>query len=331
MRNAILATISCGLLAAGAQAQAAASAPAQTAQAQSYPNKIVKLLVPAGAGSASDTIGRIFAQRYGEIIGQVILIDNRAGAGGRIGPAAAAKAPPDGYTLFQGNSIGLGTLVTTASNLEYDPQTDFIPITPIASYQNILVCNPSLPARSMAELVAYAKERPNTVRFSTAGLGSGNHFAVELLNMKAGVKMQHVPYRTNAQGMQEVIAGQLECTIESTAGPYVASGQLRALGVTSAKRNPRLPDVPTLAEQGVKGYDLSWWHALLVPAGTPAPIVAKIRDAAVKTTSAPAWRQRLFAAGFDPRDGTPEELAAMIKFEIERYRTIAQEANLKFD
>lgn len=318
MSKAILATMVCVLLAANAHAQP-------------YPNKIIKLLVPAGAGSASDTIGRMFGQRFGEVIGQVILVDNRAGAGGRIGPAVAAKSPADGYTLFLGNSIGLGTLVTTAANLEYDPQTDFIPITPVASYQNILVCNPGLPVRSIAELIAYAKERPNAVRFSTAGLGSGNHFAVELLNMKAGVRMQHVPYRTNAQGMQEVIAGQLECTIESTAGPFVASGQLRALGVTSAKRNPRLPDVPTLDEQGVTGYDLSWWHALLVPAGTPAPIVAKIRDAAVKVTSDPAWRQRVFAAGFDARDGTPEELAAMIRFEIERYRTIAKATNMKFD
>lgn len=318
MRKTILAIISGVLLATGAHAQP-------------YPNKVIKLLVPAGAGSASDAIGRLFAQRFSEVIGQLIVVDNRAGAGGRLGPAVAAKAPPDGYTLFLGNSIGLGTLVTTASNLEYNPETDFIPISPVASYQNILVCNPNLPVRSIAELIAYAKERPNAVRFSTAGLGSGNHFAVELLNMKAGVKMQHVPYRTNAQGMQEVIAGQLECTIESTAGPFVASGQLRALGVTSAKRNPRLPNVPTLDEQGVKGYDLSWWHALLVPAGTPAPIVEKIRDAAVKTTLDPAWRQRVFAAGFDPRDGTPEELAAMIKFEIERYKTIAKAANLTFD
>lgn len=318
MRKTFLVATACVLLAV-------------TAQAQPYPNKIIKLLVPAGPGSATDTIGRMFAQRFGEIMGQSILIDNRPGAGGRIGPAAAAKAPPDGYTLFQGNSIGLGTLVTTASNLEYNPETDFIPITPLASYQNIVACNPNLPVRSVAELIAHVKERPDTVRFSTAGLGSGNHFALELLNMKAGVKIQHVPYRSNVQGMQDVIAGQLECTIESTAGPYVASGHLRALGVTSAKRNPRLPDVPTLDEQGVKGYDLSWWHGLFVPAGTPAPVVEKIREAAVMTTSDPVWRQRLFAAGFDPRDGTPEELAAMIRFEIERYRTIAREANLKFD
>lgn len=318
MKTAILAAICSVLLATGAHSQP-------------YPNKIIKLIVPAGAGSASDAIGRLFGQRLSEVIGQLIVIDNRAGAGGRLGPAVAAKAPPDGYTLFLGNSIGLGTLVTTASNLEYDPVADFIPITPVAGYQNILVCNPNLPVRTMAELIAYAKQRPNAVRFSTAGLGSGNHFAVELLNMKAGVKLQHVPYRTNAQGMQEVIAGQIECTIESTAGPYVAAGQLRALGVTSAKRNPRLPDVPTLDEQGVKGYDLSWWHALLVPARTPAPIVETLRVAAVKATSDPAWRQRLYAAGFDPRDGTPGDLAAMIKFEIERYRTIAKAANLKFD
>lgn len=318
MRKAILAAMCCVLLAAGVEAQ-------------QYPNKPIKLLVPAGAGSASDAIGRLFAQRFGEVIGQVIVVDNRAGAGGRLGPAVAAKSPPDGYTLFLGNSIGLGTLVTTATNLEYDPVADFIPISPVASYQNILVCNPNVPARTMAELIAYAKKRPNAIRFSTAGLGSGNHFAVELLNWKAGVQTQHVPYRTNALGMQEVIAGQIECTIESTAGPYVASGQLRALGVTSLKRNPRLPDVPTLDEQGVKGYDLWWWHAVLVPARTPAPIVETIRAAAVKVTSDPAWKQRVYAAGFDPREGTPEDLAAMIKFEIERYRSIAKAANLKFD
>jgi tripartite-type tricarboxylate transporter receptor subunit TctC len=318
MKKAVLASICCALL-------------AMNVHAQTYPNKIIKLIVPAGAGSASDAIGRLFGQRFGEVIGQPIVIDNRAGAGGRLGPAVAAKSPPDGYTLFLGNSIGLGTLVTTARNLEYDPVADFIPISPVASYQNILVCNPNLPVRTMAELVAYAKQRPNAVRFSTAGLGSGNHFAVELLNMRAGVQMVHVPYKTNAQGMQEVIAGQIECTIESTAGPYVAAGQLRALGVTSLKRNPRLPDVPTLDEQGVKGYDLWWWHALLVPAKTPAPIIEAVRAAAVKVTSDPAWKKRVYEAGFDPREGTPEELAAMIKFEIERYRSIAKAANLKFD
>lgn len=318
MKKAILASALCCLLSANAQAQ-------------NYPDRVIKLLVPAGPGSATDTIGRMFAQRFSEVIGQAVVLDNRPGAGGRIGPSIAAKATPDGYTLFQGNSIGLGTLVTTASNLDYDPITDFIPITPIASYQNILVCNPTLPVRSIAELIAYVKERPQAVRFSTAGLGSGNHFALELLNVKAGVKIQHVPYRSNVQGMQDVIGGQLECTIESTAGPFVASGQLRALGVTSAKRNPRLPDIPTLDESGLKGYDLSWWHALFVPAKTPADVVEKVRAAAVKTTSDPAWRQKLFASGSDPLDGTPEELAAMIKFEIDRYRTIAKQANLKFE
>ncbi len=302
-----------------------------SARAQIYPDKVIRILVPSGAGSASDIIGRIFAQRFSQAIGQPVVIENRAGGGGRIGTAFAAKSANDGYTLFLGNSIVLGTLVTTAPNLEYDPASDFAPISPVAGYQIILACNPNVPARSVGELIAYAKQHPGGVRFSTAGLGAGNHFALELMNTMAGVKMQHVPYRSNAQGIQDVIAGQIECTFDSLVGPYVVGGQLRALAVTSTKRDSRLADVPTLDEQGLKGFDLSFWHALLAPVGTPKPVLDRVRGAAIQTLSDPELRQKLFNAGFEARDGTPEELATMIRFEIERFRSIAKAADMKFE
>ena len=313
------------MLASGAMAQ---SAPG----ADTYPNRPIRLIVPSGPGSATDLAARIFAEEAGRRLGIPVVADNRTGAGGRIGPDTAARAPADGYTLIWANSIGFGVLSTTAGNLPYDPGRDFEPIAPLAWFQITLVCNPRLvPAQNLRELIAYMKARPGAVRVSSAGVGSGNHFALELFNWKAGVETLHVPYRNPIQGIQDVVAGNLECTMDSQVGAQIEAGQLRAYAVTGSERDPRLPQVPTMAEAGLAGYDLTWFQAIAAPAGTPRNAIERLQAVAREVAETPAFRSRMATAGLTVMPGTAEDLARMIRFEIDRYRSIATQANLRFE
>lgn len=310
----------------------AAPVQAQQAPAEPFPNRPIRLIVPSGPGSATDLAARIFAEEASKRLGRQVVADNRTGAGGRIGPETAARAPADGYTLIWANSVGFGVLSTTASNLPYDPVRDFDPIAPLAWFQITLVCNPRLvPAQNLQELIAYMKARPGQVRVSSAGMGSGNHFALELFNWKAGVETVHVPYRNPIQGIQDVVAGNLECTMDSQVVGQIEAGQLRAYAVTGSQRDPRLPQVPTMAEAGLQGYDLTWFQALAAPAGTPRAAIERLEAVAREVASDPAFRTRMAAAGLTVMPGTAEDLARMIRFEIERYRSIAAQANLRFE
>lgn len=310
----------------------AVPARAQQAPADPYPNRSIRLIVPSGPGSATDIAARIFAEEASRRLGRPVVADNRTGAGGRIGPETAARAPADGYTLIWANSVGFGVLSTTGTNLPYDPVRDFDPIAPLAWFQIALVCNPRLvPAQNLQELIAYLKARPGQVRISSAGIGSGNHFALELFNWKAGVETVHVPYRNPIQGIQDVVAGNLECTMDSQVVGQIEAGQLRAYAVTGSQRDPRLPQVPTMAEAGLQGYDLTWFQAIAAPAGTPRAVIVRLEALAQEIAADPGFRTRMAAAGLTVMPGTSEDLARMIRFEIERYRSIAAQANLRFE
>lgn len=312
----------------------AISLPAAHAQqpAEAYPVRPIRLIVPSGPGSATDVAARIFAEEAGRRLGRPVVADNRTGAGGRIGPETAARAPADGYTLIWANSIGFGVLSTTTASLPYDPVRDFDPIAPVAWFQIALVCNPrTVPAQNLRELIAYLKARPGEVRISSAGVGSGNHFALELFNWKAGVETVHVPYRNPIQGIQDVVAGNVECTMDSQVVPQVEAGQLRAYAVTGSERDARLPQVPTMAEAGLSGYDLTWFQAIAAPAGTPRAARERLEAVAREVTADPGFRSRMASAGLTATPGGAEDLARMIRFEIDRYRSIAAQARLTFE
>jgi tripartite-type tricarboxylate transporter receptor subunit TctC len=326
MANIAIAAVLLGLGSVGSAAQA------QSAASEPYPNRPIRLIVPSGPGSATDLAARIFADEASRRLGRQVIADNRTGAGGRIGPEAAARAPADGYTLLWANSIGFGVLSTTAASLSYDPVKDFDPIAPVASFEIALVCNPKLVrAKNLQELIAYMKARPEQVRISSAGVGAGNHFALELFNWKAGVRTTHVPYRNPVQGIQDAVGGTLECTMDSQIVAQVEAGDLQAYAVTGPQRDPRLPNVPTMAEAGLAGYDLTWFQAIVAPAGTPRPILARLEAIAREVSADPAFRERMASAGLTPLSGGAEDLAHMIQFEIDRYRAIASQANLKFE
>lgn len=306
---------------------------AQTQQpAEAYPVRPIRLIVPSGPGSATDVAARIFAEEAGRRLGRPVVADNRTGAGGRIGPETAARAPADGYTLIWANSIGFGVLSTTTASLPYDPVRDFDPIAPIAWFQIALVCNPRMvPAQNLQELIAYLRARPGEVRISSAGVGSGNHFALALLNWKAGVETVHVPYRNPIQGIQDVVAGNVECTMDSQVVPQIEAGQLRAYAVTGSERDGRLPQVPTMAEAGLSGYDLTWFQAIAAPSGTPRAARERLEAVAREVAADPGFRSRMASAGLTVAPGGSEELARMIRFEIDRYRSIAAQARLTFE
>ena len=300
----------------------------QAAAAQSYPTRPVRLLVPSGPGSVTDLAARIFAEEAGRRLGRPVVAENRTGAGGRVAPEAAARAANDGHTLIWANSVGFGVLPALVANQPYDPVRDFDPIAPVAWFQIALVCNPAVPAATLAELIAHAKARPGAVRVSSAGIGSGNHFALELFNRRAGVEMLHVPYRNPIQGIGDVVSGTVECTFDSQIVPQVEAGQLRPFAVTGSRRDPRLPNVPTMAEAGLANYDLSWFQAIAAPAGTPPAILARLEAVVREIAADPAFAARLAPVGLSPMPGGPSDLAGMIGFEINRYRALAAEAGI---
>ncbi|MCR0985175.1 Bug family tripartite tricarboxylate transporter substrate binding protein [Roseomonas populi] len=307
------------------------TAAAQPAATQAYPNRPIRLVIPSGPGGTTDIGGRIIGQRLSQILGKPVVVENRAGGGGRIGAEAVARAPNDGYTLLFANSIVLGTLVTTARDLSYDPVRDFAPVAPVSWYQVIMVCNPGLPYHSVSELIAYAKAHPGAIRYSSSGPGAGNHFAGELFNSMAGVQTTHVPYRGSAMGLNDIISGVVECSYDGTAWQQVATGQLRALAVTSLERDPRLPNVPTLDELGLRGYEIVFWQGVVAPAGTPESVLEVLGQAVNEAVQHPETKQRMYDAGFNTRGGTPQDLSKLILRDIARYRQIAQEAKLTFE
>jgi len=310
---------------------AAALPGAASAQAQ-YPNKPVRLIVPFPPGGGTDTLARIYGQKLAEVFGQQVIIDNRPGAGTNIGAEIAAKAPPDGYTLLMGN-IAHAINVTLYSKLAYDFVKDFTPVTLLASTPNILVVHPSVPAKSVKELIALAKARPGQLDYASAGSGSSSHLAAELFGIMAGVKMTHVPYKGGGPAVIALVGGQVSVGFATTPSviTHVKAGKMRGLGVTTARRSPSTPELPTISEAGVPGYEAGTWYGLLAPAGTPNEIVARLHAESVKLLKLPDVKDRLDATGFESIGNTPEQFAAYIRSEIEKWGKVVKASGARVD
>ncbi len=299
------------------------------AGAQEWPTKPVTLIVPFAAGGTTDLVGRPLAQGLGERLGQTVVVDNRAGAGGTLGAAAAAKSSPDGYTLF------LATIAHTIApgiyhNLAYDFEKDFDPITVVAEVPNVLIVNPAVPAKTAAELIAYIKAHPGKVNFGSAGPGSVEHLSGELFRSMAGLDIVHVPYKGGAPMMTDLIAGHIEMAVETSGSAlqHVKSGAVRALAVSTHERSPFFPDLPTLDEAGLKGYDVTTWYGLLAPHGTPAVIRDKLYRETVELLKSPNMIARLNDLGAVPGGEPPERFAAFIRSETAKWTKVAKAAGI---
>jgi tripartite-type tricarboxylate transporter receptor subunit TctC len=317
MRATVLSGILCGLLASGAAGQ-------------DYPQKPIRLIIPFAPGGSNDIIGRLLAARLTETLGQQVIPDNRAGAGGSIGAEVAAKSPPDGYTLVIGHIGTLSVNPTLYKKLAYNPVTDFAPISTIAKVANIMVVHPSLPAKSVQELIALAKRRPGTLAYGSGGTGGAGHLATEYFKLMAKIDVTHVPYKGTGPALVDLIAGQTQLVFAGAPGivAHMKSGRLRALGVSTAGRLAVFPDLPTIAEAGVPGYEATQWYGLLAPAGTPAPIVDKLSREIVSWVQTKPLQERLVADGAVPFTTRPEEFLAFIKSEIARWAPVIQSAHI---
>jgi len=309
---------------------------APTARAQiaaAYPDKSVRLVVPFAAGGALDVVARIVGQKLTETWGRQIVIDNRLGAGGNIGAEFVAKAPPDGYTLLMSSVTTQAINMSLLAKPPYDFVRDYAPVALVASAPLALVIHASLPAKSVKEFIALAKAHPGELNYFSSGTGTGTHLAAVIFDQLAGVRTTHVPYKGGAQGLGDLLSGQVQFAM-STIGlvePHVQTGRLRLLGVGSVKRYTRLPEIPTIAESGVKGYEAEQWYGVVGPAGTPAAIVNKLA-AEIKTIVAnPDVRERFYSQGIEPVYATPEEFAVYIKASVAKYAKVIKTLGLKVE
>jgi len=304
--------------------------PASAAGA--YPDKPIRLIVPQPPGGTSDILARVLASKLAENLHQQIIIDNRAGASGTIGTDLAAKSPPDGYTLV----LVYTTHATTPGiygKLPYDPVADFAPVTLAAAAPLLLVVHPKIPVTSVKELIAYAKTRPGELNFCSAGNGSGSHLAGELFNTMTGVKLTHIPYKGSGLAITELIGGQVQLMFAGIVpiDPHVKSGRVRSIAVTSAKRSVAIPQVPTIAESGLPGFEVVGWYGVLAPARTPHPVVARLHNEFVKILQTQDIRDRLLSEGAEPVGNTPAEFTAFIKTDIGRWAKVIKAAGAKLD
>jgi len=309
-----------------AAAAIAATTLALAAQAQGWPTRAVKVIVPFAPGGFTDVVARILQTQLSAALGQPVVIENKPGAGSTIGTAEVAKAKPDGYTIAM---ISTTHTITPSiyKQMPYDALKDFTPVMKLAEGPYVLVVHPSLPARTVKELVELAKAEPGKIDYASSGNGSSQHLVGALFGQMAGVKLNHVPYKGSGQAMQDLVGGQVKVSFVGgpNAVPYLANGKLRALGVTTAKRSADLPDIPTIDEAGVAGYDATLWLGLLAPPGTPAEVVAKLREGVTKALSTPEARKLVNSAGVDVALSTPEEFAALMKSELERWGKVVRE------
>jgi tripartite-type tricarboxylate transporter receptor subunit TctC len=299
------------------------------AQAQAYPSKPIRWIVPFPPGGSTDILARVVGQKLTESWGQQVIVENRGGAGGTLGAAEAARSPADGYTLLMG-AIHHTIATSVYPKLPYDFQKDFAPITVVAIVPNVLVVNPSVPAKSTKELIAYAKANPGKLTYGSAGMGTAHHLIGELFNLRAGTEIVHVPYKGSAPAVADLIGGQVSMMYDTVASclPHVKSGKLRPLAVATAKRSSALPDVPTIAESALPGFEVTTWFGALAPAKTPPEIVAKLNAEMVKILAMPDVRKRLLEAGAEPVGNTPGEMAAQIKRETEEFAKIVKQAKI---
>jgi tripartite-type tricarboxylate transporter receptor subunit TctC len=310
-----------------------AQAQAQADAAAAYPSKPIRYVVPYPPGGPLDIVARVLGQKLAERWGQAVIVDNRAGAGGNIGVDLVAKAPADGYTIVMGAVATHAINVHLYAKLPFDPIRDFAPVVLITQVPNILVVNPQVAARSVKELIALAKAKPGSLNFGSGSTGSAGHLAGELFKTTAGVDMVHVPYKGAAPAVADLLAGQVQIMFDnlSSALPNVKSGRLRALAVTTAKRSPQVPDLPTIAEAGLPGFDVSTWFGIFAPAATPRPVVAKLNRELVATLGLPEVRERLAQLGAEPAPNTPEEFAAFVRAELAKYGKVVKASGARVD
>jgi tripartite-type tricarboxylate transporter receptor subunit TctC len=307
---------------------ACAVALATPAAAQAYPARAVRLIVPFSAGGAADVPARILTQRMSEALGQQVIVDNRPGLGSAIGAEAAAKAAPDGYTLFM---ISNTHFVTAAlhQHLPYDALNDYTPITQVTSAPNILIVHPSLPVKTVKDLVALAKAKPRKIDYASSGNGSTQHLTGALFCKMAGIEMTHIPYRGSGQVTADLLGGQVMVAFPGIAGmlPHIKSGRLRALGVTSARRSPELPDIPTIAEAGVKGYEMVAWFGLAAPKALPRDVQMKLHGELMRVLKNPDFQKSLAAVGQEPAwQDTPERFHEFLRVEAAKWAKIVKDS-----
>ena len=309
-----------------------AALASMSAQAQEFPARPIRLVVPFPAGGGTDVVARAVAPKMSEVLGQVVVIDNRAGAGGNVGAELVAKAPADGYTILLAAST-VAINVTLMPNLPFDPLKDFSPIVLLLMNQSVLVVNPKLPVSSLQEFIALAKSKPGGLTYGSSGNGSGAHLAGEMFKIMAEVDLTHVPYKGAAPAMNDLIAGHIDAMIIdlAVAMPQVKASKVKALAIGSAQRFESLPDVPTISEAGVPGYEISGLMGLVAPTGTPRDIIARLNEAANRSLQTPEVRQQLTALGTIPMGGPPERLGQVLRADIEKYGRIVRAAKMKVD
>ncbi len=306
---------------------------APAALAQAYPAKPIRMMIGFPPGGGTDIIGRIVAQKLGDALGQQIIVDNRGGASGQLAAELVSKAAPDGYTIMMAHITAISILPSLVSKLPYDAQKDFAPVSLSAIGPNLLVVHPSVPAKSVKELIALAKARPGQLQYASPGAGTVQHLAGELFKLQAKIDMLHVPYKGSGQSIVDLIAGQVQLDFDAVPPVinYVRQGRLRALAVTSAKRFSLLPDMPTVEEAGVPGFDMSTWWGIVAPAAVSKDIVNKLNSEMVKAIRQPDAKEKIAGVGADTVGNTPEEFAGFIRSETEKYARIVKSANIKLD
>jgi tripartite-type tricarboxylate transporter receptor subunit TctC len=304
-----------------------------TLPAAEYPDKPIRMIVPAAPGGGADFVARILGTKLTDAMGQSVVIDNRAGASGTIAAEGTAKAPADGHTLLMGQSTSVVIAPQLYTRLGYDTLRDLTPVTLVARVPNILVVHPGVAAASVKELIALAKARPDLLNFGSAGNGAPSHLAGEMFKSSAGVAMVHVPYKGAGLAVNALLAGEIQVMFAPSVAvlPQVKSGRLRALAVTSAARSSAVPDLPTLAESGLPGYDISSWFGLFAPANTPAAVVEKIYRETAKALQLPDVRERFSREGAEPVASTPAEFGAYVRSEFAKYAKLVRDTGIKAD
>ena len=306
---------------------------ANAQSAATYPNKPIKIVVPFPPGGATDIVARAIGFELQKAFGQSVIIENKPGAGGNTGADLVAKSPPDGYTLIMA-TVGTHAInMSLYARMPYDAVKDFEPVVLVAGVPNLLVVHPSVNAKSVKELTALAKAQPGKLNVASSGNGTSIHLAAELYKQMAGVDILHVPYKGSAPAVADLLGGQVQMMFDNmpVSLPHAKAGKLRALAVTSLKRSPALPDVPTMDEEGLKGFDATSWFGLLAPAGTPKEIIAKLNAASVAALATPDMRERLAAQGADPIGNSPDQFAAFIKAEIVKWAKIVKASGARVD
>ncbi|MEO7727889.1 MAG: tripartite tricarboxylate transporter substrate binding protein [Burkholderiales bacterium] len=301
--------------------------------AQPYPTKPIRMVITYPPGGNTDLVGRALAQKLGESIGQLVVVDNRGGAGGIMGTMITKQSAADGYTIMLGTSAGMVTNPLLSSKLSYDPVRDFAPVSMVVIVPQLLVTNPQLPVKNVRELIALAKAKPGYLSAGSSGVGTPNHLGTEMLKGLAGVDIVHVPYKGGGPAIVDLIGGQIHMAFSSVPSvlPHIKAGRLNALGVGSAKRSPSLPNIPTIAESGVPGYEYTTWYGIFTPVRTPRPILTQLNAEIVKVVGAPELNDYFASQGADPSPSTPDELRRYMAQESARWARIIKAANIRLD